>query len=85
MSEALKKIIEKANQYDDLLIRTKGYGYDSLCLRYQIARDAQARLEYELNRLTGRKEKDLDTFMNRAQRDELKFYQIVDDLIGPHD
>ena len=25
--------------------KIKGYGYDSLCLRYNIARDAQARYE----------------------------------------
>lgn len=59
--------------------KIKGYGFDSLCLRYNIARDAQAR--YEATVLKG----GMETANRLAQHDKLKFYQILDDLIGEHD
>lgn len=58
--------------------KIKGYGYDSLCLRYNIARDAQAKLE-------GQNYGDMERAMKMAKRDKLKFYQILDELIGEHD
>lgn len=63
--------------------KLKGYGYDSLCLRYQIARDAQARAEAKIkdHMYCGQ----LDRAMAAARRDEVRFYQILDDLIGEHD
>jgi hypothetical protein len=60
--------------------KIKGYGYDSLCLRYKIAREAQARYEAG-NIFNG----DLERSMKAAQRDEIKFFEILDDLIGEHD
>jgi len=65
------KLIEK---------KIKGYGYDSLCLRYSIARDLQARYEAS-NIYHG----DMEKSMRAAQRDKIRFYQILDDLIGEHD
>lgn len=65
------KVIEK---------KLKGYGYDSLCLRYNIARDAQA--EYEAN---NKYDGDYDRSMRMAERDKMRFYQILSDLIGEHD
>jgi hypothetical protein len=59
--------------------KIKGYGYDSLCLRYKIAREAQARYE-AYNLYDG----DVERSMRIAQHDVLKFYQILDDLIGEH-
>lgn len=58
--------------------RVKEYGYDSLCLRYNIARDAQA--EWDI----AHKHMDNERAYQLAQRDKLKFYQILDDLIGEH-
>jgi hypothetical protein len=60
--------------------KIKGYGYDSLCLRYKIAREAQAKYEAH-NLFNG----DMEKSMRMAQRDMLKFFQILDDLIGEHD
>lgn len=60
--------------------KIKGYGYDSLCLRYNIARDAQARYE-----ATNIYHGSMERAMKMAQRDKMKFYQILDDLIGEHD
>lgn len=59
--------------------KIKGYGYDSLCLRYNIARDAQA--EYEIRY----KHKAPENAYKMAERDKLRFYQILEDLIGEHD
>lgn len=67
-------------ELQELEKKLKGYGYDSLCLRYNIARDAQAR--YEANNLF---HGDMERSMRAAQRDKIKFYQILDDLIGEHD
>lgn len=59
--------------------KIKGYGYDSLCLRYSIARDAQA--EYEIHY----KHKDPESAYKMAKRDKMRFYEILEDLIGEHD
>lgn len=78
-----KEMMAKANNYDDLVKAVKGFGYDSLCLRYQIARDAQARLEYEENRKDS-PSRDYRYYKDRANRDELRFYEILDGLLGEH-
>ena len=60
--------------------KIKGYGYDSLCLRYNIARDAQARYE-----MTNIYRHNPEKAMDIAKRDKLRFYEILNDLIGEHD
>lgn len=64
----------------DLEKRIKGYGYDSLCLRYKIAREAQMRAETH-NKYEG----DGYRAQRAADRDMMRFYQILDELIGEHD
>lgn len=66
--------------YKDIEKKIKGYGYDSLCLRYNIARDAQARLEMK----TIHKDNP-DRALSLATRDKMRFYEILNDLIGEHD
>lgn len=63
-------------------IRTKGYAYDSLCLRYKEARFAQARAEVVEDKRNGWLE---SAATQRAQRDFLRFCEILDDVIGAHD
>lgn len=58
--------------------KVKEYGFDSLAFRYNIARDAQA--EWEIYR----KRVDPDTAWRLAQRDKMRFYEILTDLIGEH-
>lgn len=60
--------------------RIKGYGYDSLCLRYKIAREAQMRAEIH-NKYEG----DGYRAQRAADRDMMRFYEILDELIGEHD
>lgn len=71
-------------QKRELIKKVKGYGYDSLCLRYNTARDAQMQLELmEDKRITGGMKQ--DAIRRRAERDKMRFYEIADDLIGDRD
>lgn len=66
--------------------RVKGYGYDSLVFRFKEARYKQAELEAIEARKNG---KDPYTAKERAdkraERDFMRFCQILDDLLGEHD
>lgn len=66
--------------------RVKSYGYDSLVLRFKESRYKQAELEAMEDRKIG---KDPYTAKERAdkraQRDFVRFCQILDDLLGEHD
>lgn len=78
--EAIQKAEEKNNK------KVKGYGYDSLVLRFKESRYKQAELEAMEDRKIG---KDPYTAKERAdkraQRDFMRFCQILDDLLGEHD
>ena len=63
-------------------IRLKGYAFDSLVLRYEKARDAQMRAEQIQERKDGG---DGDKAQRRAERDKMRFIQILDDVIGDRD
>lgn len=88
----LKEMIDKAYKYDNSLEffekrekHTKGYIYDSLCYRYQLAR--YKAMEMDINTFA------IDLGLKEAQkkakelyeRDCLRFYQILDEAIGEHD
>ena len=80
MIEDLKKQIHTQT----LIKKVKGYGYDSLCLRYKMARDAQMQLELmEDRKLTGGMKQNV--IQDRAKRNEMRFYEILDELLGEHD
>lgn len=88
MSEKkFKEIIEKANAYNDLIISTRGFAFDSLVFRFK---DYQARafqsevVDYKYKHNTSEVEarqhvKDLHN------RDLIRFIQILDSVIGEHD
>ena len=57
----------------------KGYIYDSLVYRYQLARYTVADLEAQNNGTSIEKERRF------AQRDIMRFTQILDEAIGEHD
>lgn len=63
-------------------VRLKGYAFDSLVLRYEKARDAQMRYEQIEERKKGG---DGSRAKARADRDKMRFIQILDDVIGDHD
>ena len=63
-------------------VRLKGYAFDSLVLRYEKARDAQMRYEQIEEHKKGG---DGSRAKARADRDKMRFIQILDDVIGDHD
>ena len=88
----LKKVVMKAQQFDNISENlqniekhTKGYIYDSLCYRYQLAR--YKAMEMDINTFA------IDLGLKEAQkkakklyeRDCMRFYQILDEAIGEHD
>lgn len=65
---------------------TKGYIYDSLCFRYRIAR--MGCLEKDTNNLMlkGYTHNEASArALKSAERDCLRFYEILDEAIGEHD
>lgn len=90
----LKKTLEKAHMYDNLIENVnavqkhaKGYLYDSLCLRYKIAR--MGCLEKETNDLMDRLDESPSVAykkaLKNADRDCLRFYELLDEAMGEHD
>ena len=64
------------------MVRLKGYAFDSLVFRYEKARDEQMRYEQIEERKKGG---DGSRAKARADRDKMRFIQILDDVIGDHD
>lgn len=65
-----------------LNIQMRGYAFDSLVMRYEKARDAQMRAEQIEERRSGG---DGGKAQRRAERDKMRFIQILDEVIGDHD
>ena len=88
MSEkALKEMIEKSHNYDQLLITTKGYAFDSLIYRFK---DYQSRafqsevIDYKYTHNCSEIEA-REKINDRHNRDLMRFIQILDSVIGEHD
>lgn len=90
----LKEMIDKAHKYDDSLEffnerekHTKGYIYDSLCYRYQLARykacEADA-MDMVMTKGISKREAEAKA-RNLYERDCIRFYQILNEAIGEHD
>ena len=85
--KTLIKKLEKADAYDDLLIHTKGYMYDSLIYRFK---DYQARayqsevIDYKYTHNVSEIEA-REKINSRHNRDLMRFIQILDEAIGEHD
>lgn len=73
-----KDILKKLN--DDRI----AYIYDSLCLHYINARDKAAYYGAELDRKAGNITYDLNYHLELAKRDKMRFFEILNDLIGEH-
>lgn len=75
----LQEIIKYYNDKEGHEKHLKGYMYDSLVYRYQLARFTQADLEAQNDCTSIKKER------KYAQRDIMRFIQILDEAIGEHD
>lgn len=60
--------------------KLKGYQYDSLVYRYIRAREKQAEYEYIYGKTSDR-----TTCDERANRDIMRFCQILNEVIGEHE
>lgn len=79
--------VNKADAYDDLIIHTKGFMYDSLVYRFK---DYQSRAfpievidykhKYNCSEIDAR-----ERIQDRHDRDLMRFVQILDEAIGEHD
>lgn len=76
LREELKQPIISVRKTDSHL---KGYIFDSLVFRYITARDAQAELEIKKEGIT------YETAKSRANRDKMRFIEILNEAIGEHD
>lgn len=66
--------------------RAKGYGYDSLVFRFKEARYKQAEFEAIEARKNGKDPYTArENAKGRADRDFMRFCQILNDLLGEHD
>lgn len=96
---SVKDIVEKAKSYDDLIeslkhqpiqpymkedSHLKGYIFDSLVYRYKLARE-QA-MQYEL--IVAKKEDSYckeKAIRHMANRDVMRFIEILEEAMGEHD
>lgn len=64
--------------------KLKGYQYDSLVYRYIRAREQMAEYEY-LRSLQSHDSRDWNVYRQRANRDIMRFVQILDEAMGEHE
>lgn len=83
----LKKKLEKASNYDDLALHTKGFMYDSLIFRFK---EYQAKAfyldvqDYKYKRNCSEIEA-RNKIKDMYNRDLMRFIQILNEAIGEHD
>lgn len=63
----------------------KGYIYDSLVYRYMRAREAMADYEWHRHAKSGKNIYTQEYYHQEANRDIMRFCQILDEAIGEHD
>ena len=81
--EIFDRIIKEANEYNK---NCKGYMYDSLCYRYQLARYKACEADaMDLVITKGISKREAEAKARKAyERDCLRFFQILDEAIGEH-
>ena len=82
----LRNMIEKSQNYDNLLVTTRGYAFDSLVYRFK---DYQARaFQSEVNDFKYEKQcsevEARKRIKDRHNRDLMRFIEILDSVIGEH-
>lgn len=78
--EAFKEATEDFQ--DSLNKHLKGYMFDSLIYRYKLARHKMTEFEIAADR---RGQHDDSYYLNKEERDVMRFIQILDEAIGEHD
>ena len=83
-NEIFDRIVKNANEYNK---KCKGYMYDSLCYRYQLAHYKACEADaMNLVITKGMSKREAEAMARKTcERDCLRFYQILDEAIGEHD
>jgi len=81
----IENMIKYYNDKDEHEKHLKGYMYDSLVYRYKYVREKLAELEYKEQSTIGNNRKSLSFYRDLAERDVMRFIQILDEAIGEHD
>ena len=87
MSKQLKEMLDKSRDYDNLVISTRGFAFDSLIFRFK---DYQARafqsevIDYKYKHNSSEIEA-RQRVKDMHNRDLMRFIQILDSVIGEHD
>ena len=91
MTEKAKKIKDELDtvhinrdEFNKLIDDRIAYIYDSLCMRYIIAREKAAQWDAYQDMKAGKINRDREFHSDLAKRDEMKFFEILNDLIGEH-
>lgn len=95
-TDRLKKMMEKANMFDGLVEdiknydkHLKGYMFDSLVYRYQLALEQRvevlARQYIQSGRYNSKVEAEAYVRQHENKRDLMAFIRILDEAIGEHD
>lgn len=91
MTEEAKKIKDKLDMVhinrkdlNKIIDDRIAYIYDSLCFRYIIAREKAALWDAYQNTRDGRVNRDRTFQQHQAERDIMRFTEILNDLIGEH-
>lgn len=83
----LKEMLDKSHNYDELVISTRGFAFDSLVYRFK---DYQARafqaevVDYKYRHNASEIDARIKV-RDRHDRDLMRFIQILDSVIGEHD
>lgn len=82
----VKDINEAEDRFDEYTNKYKGYMYDSLCYRYQLARYKACEADaMDLVITKGISKREAEAQARKAyERDCIRFYQILDEAIGEH-
>ena len=84
VKEKLDIIHINREEFNKLVDDRIAYIYDSLCLRYVIAREKAALWDAYQDMKSGKVNRDKEFHLDFAKRDELRFFDILNDLIGEH-
>lgn len=82
----VKDINEAEDRFDEYTNNYKGYMYDSLCYRYQLARYKACEADaMDLVITKGISKREAEAQARKAyERDCMRFYQILNEAIGEH-
>lgn len=84
--QLIKDINDAQDAFDEYTNNYKGYMYDSLCYRYQLARYKACEADaMDLVMTKGLSKREAEAKARQAcERDCMRFYQILDEAMGEH-